>query len=239
MRIMNDAKRIFLIMAIVIVNLVAVRMANAITLSALDQGHLMDDGKHYLWTTNYAAGDDAAGRQFRSFYIFDLASLAGSMVTGATLNIFLPSDDGYYSPDNSETYSLYDILPTNVAPLVGTTLTSLTNLSIFEDLGNGVTYGNKIITGSDAGSIINIVLGASGLADINAAIGGLFGIGGAMTSINQPPEVQEVIFVNTQDIPLTNTTLVLLTTPVPEPTAILLLSLGLMGLVGVRRKMYK
>ena len=236
MRIMHNAKRIFLLMAIVVVNLVAVRMADAITLSALDQGHLMDDGKHYLSTTNYAAGDDADGRQFRSFYIFDLASLAGNTVIGATLRVFLPTD-GYTSPDNSETYNLYDILPTNVGPLVGTTLTTLTNLGIFEDLGNGATYGSMIIGDSDAGSMINIVLGASGLADINAAIGGLFGIGGAMTSINQPPEVQEVIFVNTQDIPLTNTTLVLLTTPVPEPATVLLLFFGLVGLTGIRRKM--
>lgn len=214
-----------------------VASASTFTVSASDRGHFQNSGIHYRWISNYAVGNDLTNREFRGFYVFDMSSLIDHTITGATLSLFLPSD-GYSSPDPSETVTLYDVLSTNIPDLLGDSGT-ITDTSIFDDLGTGESYGMADIFSSSAGSYIDIVLGSESLIDLNSAVGSNLAIGAAATSLNYGDGTQEVVFVNTQSVPLDHTFLTLEATPIPIPASIFLFGTGLAGLIGTRLKRKK
>lgn len=208
--------------------------AAIVNLPTIDRGTIQDNGTHFYSSVNYAAGSDMTGRVFRSFYLFDLSALSGNIVTGATLKILLPSD-GYTSPDSSEHYTLYDVLPGSL-PILEGDVGSIVNTSIFDDLGSGNIYAGTEVLESAAGSFIELSLDAQALSDMNSAIGSKFAIGGAVTSLSQPASTQEVIFVNTQFTPLSDTFLTLEITPIPLPATAWLFGSGLLGLIGIARR---
>jgi hypothetical protein len=67
-------------------------------------------------------------------------------------------------------------------------------ISAFIDLGTGVNYGTHIATEADEGTFIIIPLNASAVADANAAEGGLWAIGGAITTLDKDPTTDDGIF---------------------------------------------
>jgi hypothetical protein len=205
-------------------------------LSAVDQGNVKDDGEHVRLGTNYAVGNASLGTDFRDFFIFDLSSLTGNVVTSASLDIFLP-ETGYSSSDTSETLMLFDVSSTSIASLVGTT-GGVMDVNNYTDLGTGAVYGSSVVTESLENTVINIALSAAAITDLNAAIGTLFAVGGDLTTASVAPG-QEIIFVNTQDIPLSQTVLRLETTSVPEATTLALLTLSFAGIGYQRRKRAK
>ena len=122
----------------------------------------------------------------RNWFIFDLEGVLGP-VTAATLYLDVPSPDGFLSPQGSETYTLYT-LDLGTAAIAGGA-----GLPGYIDLGDGTVYGSRAYTAVDIGNGPGIVLNASALTAINNAIGGDFGLGGTVTSLNfgQGGEVPE------------------------------------------------
>ncbi len=172
--------------------------AQGTTLEAVDAGFYNQDGNHSPSLTNYSAGKPAASaiRENRNFYVFDLSGIS-SPVTSATLTIYCPSDppdsgDGYKSQDPSETYTLFEVT-TDITTLVtgGTGLTG-----VFDDLGGGIEYGMVDMSAADNGVMVSIPLNAGALGSLNAAAGGLWAVGGAVTTLD--PRIQ-IVFSYTND----------------------------------------
>jgi len=212
--------------------------ASTITLSDTIRGWYMANGSANGATAgnNYFAGDclvfscsGADSRDFRNWFEFDLSGLSNP-ITSATLLLDNPSNGFNSTSDASETYSLFDIAPGNVASL------GANSLAIWADLGSGSAYGSYIATIADDGKTVSIALNANALAAINAALGGQFALGGAITTLNAVADNEYLFGFTTPN--LFHSQLQLTDagpSTVPEPTSLLLLTTGLTSLVARKR----
>jgi len=201
--------------------------ATAITLSTTQSGWYDQSGFHSN-NPNYIVGVCCGNGEHRDFFVFDLQGVAGKVV-GATLRLFNPFG-GYQSPDATETYTLFSVAtPTSTLITGGIGLTA-----IFDDLANGPMYGSRVVSAVDNNTVVDIVLNANAVTDINALLGLSFAIGGAITTLRGTAPfgsaaTQETMFVLTG-----NGSRQLLLTMVPEPATLLLLIAGLITLCATR-----
>ncbi len=162
-------------------------------------------------------------RVFRNFFVFNLAGYTDPNPIGAAeLRLFNPPN-GYTSPNPTETYSLFDVttpIPTLVATNTGRT-------DIFADLGSGLSYGSRVVSAADNNRIVSVTLNAAAVAALNANRGGLFALGGALTTLGPPGN--EFVF-GSSGLSIDVRQLVL--TPVPEPATLMLLGTGVPVLLG-------
>lgn len=159
-------------------------------------------GAHEQINTNYIAGVCCGGdanASYNNFFTFDLSNVTGSVLS-ASLTLYSWDIVGP-GPLN---YSLFDI--TSPLPEVRATAFE-SNLSIYNDLMSGSSYGSFSYTEADKWEIRSIALNSTGISALNSALGGEFGIGGSVAPI-----------------------------PEPETYAMLLAGLGLIGWVAYRRK---
>jgi hypothetical protein len=199
--------------------------ASTITISTIQHGWWDSTGRHTATNLNYATGDDATGLDHRSFFVFDLSGVTGTIST-ATLRFNPPS--GYNSPDPTETLSFFDVTTSSATLLA----TGVGQVVIYNDLGTGVSYGLRSVSPADNNTIVTQLLNAAATAAIQAALGGSFAVGGALTTLNQPARA-EVMFSFSN---LQATELVLEVTEVPEPTSVLLVATGVVAVARRRRR---
>ena len=128
------------------------------------------------WTIagNHTASDKStptgvATNTYRSFFIFDLSSLAAT-ITAASVRLELTA---YTSITPEETLQIYDV-STNTATL---TASGSGQTGIYNDLGSGELYGEFEVSPADQNMVLDIPLNTEAVADINAAAGGNFAIG--------------------------------------------------------------
>jgi dipeptidyl aminopeptidase/acylaminoacyl peptidase len=113
--------------------------------------------------------------EYRNFFTFDLSSLTGRVIS-ARLEL---TRFGYGSADPSETLGLFDV-STGARTL---NRNNGASAAIFEDLGTGTSYGTFEVSGSaEPSDVLSLPLNAAALADINAAAGGFFSMGGRLLS---------------------------------------------------------
>lgn len=161
--------------------------ASATVLDATERGTYRDSGVFGSGGSgtsvgNYITGGLSNGAEFRSFFNFDLSAVTGQ-VTEAVLTISLDRTRAF-SPDPIETLGIFDV--TSDIP---TLLDGSGGVAAFDDLGSGISYGGaSVLTDSTSGTL-SIALNALALLDLNAAIGGDFALGGAVTSLSGGTEL--------------------------------------------------
>jgi hypothetical protein len=193
--------------------------ADTVSLDASDSGSYDATGFHDPDNSNFLTGAiNLSGNIInRSFLIFDLASV-DKQIVGAELQVQVPNNVGYSSPDETETFTTYHV---STAPSTVTTGGSgLT--AIFDDLGDGTVYGSLGIAKSDENFVVSIALNDDFLSDANDG-SGLIVIGGALTSIDD--DSSAYVFGGTNSA---NADLVL--TFVPEPGSLFICCIGITAL---------
>jgi hypothetical protein len=164
----------------------------------------------------------------RDYFTFSLDELVDTVI-GATLRV------RRYNSDSGVTLNLFDV-STSAADLARR---QIIDNSVFIDLGTGNSYGSFLIGAGVSSDILSFSLNATALADINAAAGGYFSIGGQLnsgtlfgSSSGEPGNsagtqnsIQELV-LTTLDAPVA----------VPEPGSLVLLSAGLLGLGWARHR---
>ena len=207
--------------------------ADPLVLNSARQGWYTDTGANNgaSSTNNYFVGS-SSGTVLRNYFAFDLSSVGG--ITSAQLRLFRP---GYsvLDVDASETYVLYAVQDPSV-------LGRQQGVGIFEDLGSGTIYATITLPTPTffLGDFVIIDLNAEALAAIQSAQGtGLFAIGGAVTTLRQPPRpFSEGLFGGSGGVSaqlITNGQML----PVPEPATMILLATGLAGVAAKVRKRRK
>jgi hypothetical protein len=124
---------------------------------------------------NYLVGRQSQLAIFHNFFTFDLSSLTDPIVA-ARLEVQRFSSN---SLDPTETYELFDV-STDAATL---NAFGPANAAIFNDLGTGNSYGAFVVDiGANPADLLSFPLNNTAVNDINAAAGGFFSLGGAVTS---------------------------------------------------------
>jgi len=222
--------------------------AHADTINAFDRGWYARDVNTNTFSAqaanlNYLVGLGYNGPNvpvaYRNYFAFDLTAYAGQTFTSAILHLYNPkAGDPFASPtfggyccsaDAFETYELHNV-STSAAALLGGSAGS----AGFFDLGDGTVYGSYNATTADNGRFIDITLNAAGLADLNAAVGGTFLLGGIVSTIASGPS--QTIFGFTNANNMADSQLLLSTAAVPEPGTYLLMFAGLGLLLVTARK---
>jgi hypothetical protein len=199
--------------------------ADTLTLTAVDMGwyqhNASESGYHDPAKLNYLAArlfpSASPMSDYRNFFVFDLSGVTGT-VAGARLELNTLQVSG------NETYELY-----HVATPVATLLAGGSGKgSIFDDLGDGTVYATQSILASQPNTTIDIALNSGFVSNANAAIGGRFAIGGALTSLASTGNQYVFGYQSLDGPPLSYSRLVL--TVVPEPGMLTLLLAGAIGL---------
>ncbi|MBP6366262.1 MAG: PEP-CTERM sorting domain-containing protein [Nitrosomonas sp.] len=172
-----------------------------------NSGWWNSDFYHDERNLNYTTGHTISSKiDYNNYFTFDLSDISGT-ITSASLNLYTYSVAG-----SSIDYQLFDV----TSPLSEVHATG-TNAAVYNDLMTGVSYGSFIYNASDSNEFHSILLNTDGISALNSAIGGEFGIGGAITGgIEGPPSPPPI--------------------PEPETYAMWLAGLGLLGFFGYRRK---
>ena len=209
--------------------------AATITVDGSASGAYNAAGARVSTTQNFLTGQFGQAER-RSFLAFDLAGVAGT-VTSAKLRLHNPELSafirGYASPDASETLTFWDVTTAAASFLDGTA-----GLGGYADLGGGILFGTQSVSAADNGTVIEIDLNAAALTALNAAAGGDFLIGGALTSLSGMADQYVFGFTMADFVPDKTRELVLEVAPaaaVPEPPALLLAGTALV-LLGLARR---
>lgn len=207
--------------ALGVVAITASTQAGVVIINTTDRGWYDDTGFHDPENDNYIVGN-FGDFTWRNWFVFDLSTIDVQIVA-LQLRALNPVD-GFFSGDAVETYVNYDVT-TNLTDLVD----GLGGLPAYDDLGSGTVYSSYEASESDNETIIVIDLNAAAVSDANAAAGGLWGIGGAITTLNGG---DEFLFGFTGGGNDADTQLVVTLIPAPGVLALL----GLAGLVGPTRR---
>ena len=145
-------------------------------LNFTDTGWYDQTGFHDSTNENYLTGR-SAGFEYRSFYVFNIPNTPRAIV-GAQLRVYNPPE-GYLSTDPTELFMLHHVS----TPVASLRAGGTGQVARFQDLADGAEYGSRPMSVADNNQIVTINLNAAAVADLNAARGQLFALGGRNASL--------------------------------------------------------
>jgi hypothetical protein len=191
--------------------------ADTILLNTVSRGSYIDTG---IFGTggagdpdgNYVTGHLDFGldaHEFRSFFVFDTSGIAASILSAR-----FEADAGFWETEAPQRLAFFDVVSPLSALRRGTG-----GVDAFADLGTGISYGGRIFPFADREAFVSVPLTGEALARIEQ--GGLFAMGGALTSISGPNQfifggtIGDVVRLRVETAATT-----------PEPSSLLLLASG-------------
>ncbi len=155
----------------------------SVIINSANLGWYNNLGNHTASNPNYFVGDNGVNF-YRNFFVFNLPALSSQFVDAE----LLVNSYNNVSPSGVETYQLYDVT---------TSITVLTNsasgaTNVYTDLGSGAVYGGRNVYVSESGFIASIPLNGSFLGAALANSSGRIALGGALTSLNPAPTVENL-----------------------------------------------
>lgn len=218
--------RLVFIVAIACLVFPASVQSSTLEIAPLDQGWYVSNGQHVAGHYNYVA-EVVGAEEWRNYFVFDLSSVDETIVS-ATLQLYT------WQNLTSATYELREFGETGISSDALMSRHSEGNsegITIFHDLGDGLIYGASELSPSNSFSTIQIELTSDAINNLDAS-NGLFVLGGKgyyhdfVSHSNGP---QGAIFGYSDLHP--DNLLILETQSIPEPTTLLLLFCGFVGLL--------
>jgi hypothetical protein len=148
-------------------------VSEEVVLDAVNRGWWSSNVAHDSTNDNTYTGRYAEGL-YNSYFIFNLAGLAGTVVSAE----LVLEQENYYG-NELETVSLWDVT-TNATTLEASGFDS----AILSDLQSGNQYGSFELTADDIGTFHVIALSAQAVSDLNAALGGSFAVGAHLETLS-------------------------------------------------------
>ncbi len=207
--------------------------ASAAQIQSFDSGWYTDSGFTAGVKNINVGSSNLSGAIYHNFLAFNLASLAGQTVTGATLTFY--GGNGVNTSSDSETLGLFDYTGS-----INSLLSAQFNAGVWADLGNGKSYGTAVVAPGTIAQF-SVILSQDAIAGLNSAVQSLtdnrFAIGGSLLSVSGPFANEQLFAIfGAQPALATAAFLDLQTTPVSEPSTLaMVLGLGGAAML-VRRK---
>ena len=163
------------------ISLCGVGASNAATIVSSSNGWYQSTDTTAGITNNiYVGWNPNTGATYNNWTAFNLSSLAGQNITGATLT-FYGNNGTYGGTDASETLGLFAYNGS-----INSLVSGQANAGIYNDLGTGASYGQTTVNKGPLGQI-SITLSAQAIADMIAAANNAtdqrFVIGGSLLTV--------------------------------------------------------
>lgn len=163
--------------------MVGATAAQAVTIQSFDSGWYTNTGFTAGVNNINVGSSNLSGAVYHNWLAFNIGGLANQNVSSATLTFY--GGNGVNTSSTSETLSLFDHTGSIDALLANTQ----NNVGIWNDLGNGNSYGNAVIA---AGPIaqFSVTLSGAAISELNSVAhnsnDNRFVIGGSLLSISGP-----------------------------------------------------
>lgn len=222
----------------VLFSAMAAGASNAATIQNSASGWYTDTGFTAGVTNINVGSSNLSGAVYHNWLAFNVAGLADQNITSATLTFY--GGNGANTSATSETLGLFDYTG-SINALIGN---SQSNVGIYNDLGNGNSYGTAVVA---SGSIqqFSVTLSQAAIADLNAAAhhqgDNRFVVGGSLLSISGPFANEQLFAIFGPQAALTPAAFLTLETSVaavPEPAtwAMMIVGFAGVGFLAYRRK---
>jgi hypothetical protein len=212
--------------------------SNAATIQNFDSGWYTDSGFTAGVTNINVGSSNLSGAVYHNWLAFNVAGLADQNITSATLTFY--GGNGVNTSATSETLGLFDYTG-SINTLIAN---SQNNVGIYNDLGNGNSYGTAVVAANGPIQQFSITLSQAAIADLNAAAHNQgdtrFVIGGSLLSISGAFANEQLFTIFGPQEALSPAAYLTFETvaAVPEPAtwAMMILGFAGVGFVAYRRK---
>ena len=209
--------------------------ASAATVQNFDSGWYTNSGFTAGVTNINVGSSNLSGAIYHNWLAFNVMGLAGANITSATLSFY--GGNGINTSATSEALGLFDYTGSINALIAN----SPNNVGIYNDLGNGNSYGTAVVAANGPIQQFSVTLSQAAIADLNAAAhnqsDNRFVVGGSLLSISGPFANEQLFAIFGPQAALTPAAFLdLQTVAVPEPSTWAMMMLGFGGVVMMLRR---